>query len=151
MSYTIHAEADSDAPPSVVFDLLAHVETWPSWSKASAGTRERSAPTGDPDGVGSIRVLQTGRTTSREEILEFAPGRRSSYSLLSGLPLRDYRADVDLTARPDGGTHIVWHSAFSSARFGTGWLYRSILQRFIARTARMLAEASGRATVRDRG
>jgi hypothetical protein len=69
VSYTIHAEADSDAPPSVVFDLLAHVETWPSWSKASAGTRERPAPTGDPDGVGSIRVLQTGRTTSREEIL----------------------------------------------------------------------------------
>ena len=104
-----------------------------------------------PTGSARSACFRTGRTTSREEILEYEPGRRSSYSLLSGLPLRDYRADVDLTARPDGGTHIVWHSAFSSARFGTGWLYRSILQRFIAQTAKMLAEASERATVRDHG
>jgi hypothetical protein len=149
--HTIHVEADSDASPEAVFDLLAHVETWPSWSRSAEGFRERPAPTGDPDGTGSIRVLKTGRTTSREEILAFDPGHRSSYSLLSGLPLRDYRADVDLTSRPDGGTHITWHSSFTSARPGTAWLYRAILQRFIGQTAKLLAEAAERPTLPDRG
>ena len=67
------------------------------------------------------------------------PGRRLSYVLLSGLPLRNYRADVDLTPM-DGGTAIRWHSKFGAARPGTGWLYRWALGRFIRQTVHGLAE-----------
>ena len=151
MSYRIHAEADSAAPPEVIFDLVAHAETWPSWSKASVGELDRPAADGDPNGVGAIRRFVTGRTTSIEEIVAFDRPHRSSYTLLSGLPLRDYRADVVMSPRPDGGTHITWDSQFRSARWGTGFLYRAALQRFIAQTAKLLAEAGDLATMGESG
>jgi len=61
--------------------------------------------------------------------------------LLSGLPLRDYRADVDLTPT-DGGTDIRWHSTFHPKVPGTGWIYRRALTRFIGDMVRGLAAAT---------
>ena len=71
----------------------------------------------------------------------FDPPHRLGYDLVSGLPLRDYHADVTLT--PDGdGTHIRWHSTFSAKVPGTGTLTRLALQRFVADTAERLARAA---------
>lgn len=73
--------------------------------------------------------------------MAFEPGRRHSCTLLSGLPVRDYVADVILT--PDGGgTEIAWHSTFEPKVPGTGWLYRAVLERFITDVAGRLATAS---------
>ena len=44
----------------------------------------------------------TGRTRSCERIVELVPDQRLSYALESGLPLRGYRADVDLEPNGDG-------------------------------------------------
>jgi hypothetical protein len=67
----------------------------------------------------------------REQIVELQPDRRVSYALLEGMPLKNYRADVDL--QPSGNdTAVRWHSSFS-APFGTGWLYRAALSHFIRR------------------
>ena len=60
---------------------------------------EPKSPTGCadiPNGVGAIRRFERGRFTTRERVTEFAPDRRLSYRLLSGLPLRDYEAHIDL-------------------------------------------------------
>jgi hypothetical protein len=91
---------------------------------------------GDDGGesLNAIRVFHTGRSVSRERIVELVPGRRFSYALLSGLPLRDYRADIDLTPE-SGGTAVRWHSRFEPKVRGTGWLYRLALRRFIRRCA----------------
>jgi hypothetical protein len=91
---------------------------------------------GDDGGesLNAIRVFHTGRSVSRERIVELVPGRRFSYALLSGLPLRDYRADIDLTPE-SGGTAVRWHSRFEPKVRGTGWLYRLALCRFIRRCA----------------
>ena len=71
---------------------------------------------------GALRVFRTGRTRSCEEIIALEPGKRFGYALRSGLPLRDYRAYVDLT--PDGeGTAIHWHSTFTGKVPGTGWCW----------------------------
>ena len=94
----------------------------------------------------AIGTFTTGRTKSREEIVELIPDRRLSYSLLSGLPLQNYRADIDLTPTASG-TDIRWHSTFN-ARVGTGWAYRFGLGKFIAKCVRGLAAAAEkRATV----
>lgn len=131
-------EAHSDAPPETVFAILADAEGWARWSrKTKSAVLERPGTT-DRDGVGAIRVFQNGRTRSREEVVEYAPPRRFVYTLLSGLPLRDYRAEVDLTAAGTG-THIRWASSFDPKRPGTGWIYRWALTIFIRQTAQSLA------------
>jgi len=133
----IDVAAVSAAKPDVVYALLADGSTWPTWSPIGSFELERPGPMA-PEGLGAVRVFRTGRTVSREELVELVPGRRLSYRLLSGLPLRGYRADVDLT--PAGtGTTIRWHSTFRPRVPGTGWLYRLVLGRFIQRCADGLA------------
>jgi hypothetical protein len=134
----IDQQAWSAAGPDTVYELLSHGATWPTWS--GIGSFELEQPgVGGAEGLDAIRVFRTGRTTSRERLVELIPGRRLSYALLSGLPLRDYRADVDLTPS-DGGTLIRWHSTFMPQRRGTGWAYRWTLSVFIRRCVRGLAQ-----------
>src|SRR5690606_13150303 len=111
--------------------------TWPTWSGHDAAELVERGE-GDGDGVGAVRVLHRGRTRSRERIVELVPERRLGYVLLSGLPLRDYRANVDLTPER-GGTKIRWSSDFSAKVPGTGPLYRWALDRFMATAAASLA------------
>ena len=121
---TVHSKAG----PGTVFALLEDAGTWPVWS-----------PIGSYRPEGNLRVFRTGRTVSREEVVEQVPGRRLGYRLLSGLPLNDYRADVDLTPSA-GGTDIRWHSTFTGKVPGTAWFYRLVLGRFIRRCAEGLAQ-----------
>jgi hypothetical protein len=65
-------------------------------------------------------------------------GGASWPGLLSGLAIRNYRADADL--EPGGnGTRIQWHSSFDPKVPGTGWLYRRQLGSFIRRLVEGLA------------
>jgi hypothetical protein len=138
----IDVTAHSNADPQTVYRLVAAGETWPTWSGIGSFELERPGREA-PEGVGAIRVFRTGRATSREEIVELIPGRRLSYALLSGLPLRGYRADIDLT--PSGaGTDIRWHSRFTGKVPGTGWFYRRILGRFIRQCIHGLAAHAAR-------
>jgi hypothetical protein len=60
-----------------------------------------------PNGVGAIRVLGVVGPPLREEVLAYEPGRRFSYKLLSGLPVRDHVGTVELA--PGGaGTRVVY-------------------------------------------
>jgi len=126
----------STADPATIHALLVDGASWPTWSPLGSFHLEQP---------GDIRVFRTGRTTSREEVVEVVPGRRFSYALLSGLPLRGYRADVDL--EPDStGTVIHWRSSFRPKVPGTGWLYRLALATFIRRCARGLAAHAAQLT-----
>jgi hypothetical protein len=134
----IDVRTRSTADPSTVYKLLAEGSTWPEWSPI--GSFELQEPgEGAPEGLNAIRVFRTGRTTSVERLVELVPGRRLSYILLQGLPLRDYRADVDLTPAENGGTMIRWHSTFFPKRKGTGWIYRLALGKFIRKCVDGLA------------
>ena len=134
----IDKQAWTAAAPSDVYALLADGATWPTWS--GIGSFELEQP-GDHGGesLNAIRAFRTGRTTSRERIVELVPGRRFSYALLTGLPLKAYRADVDLTPS-EGGTSIRWHSTFFPKRRGTGWIFRLALGKFIQGCVTGLAE-----------
>ncbi len=134
----IEVTQPSAAAPAALFALLVDGETWPRWSPIEAFELER---TGDPppEGVGAVRVFRRGRTTGRDEIVEVVPDRRLGYRSLSGLPVRDYRAQVDL--EPDGdGTAIRWEASFAPKVPGAGWLLERGLRRFLEQCARGLAE-----------
>jgi carbon monoxide dehydrogenase subunit G len=93
--------------------------------------------------VGAIGQLGSPRIHSREEIVAYDPPRRLAYTILSGQPVRGYRADVDLT--PDGdGTAIRWVGTFEPKVPGTGALVRWFFSAVIGATARRLAAEAAR-------
>jgi hypothetical protein len=141
-SHVIDVTAYSAAAPHAIFTLLADGTTWPIWGAWTAFDLE--SPGADaPEGPGAVRVFSSkawGRTrVSRERVLEVVPDRRISYQLLSGLPLRNYRAAVDLEPAADGGTTIRWHATFDGATPGLARVYRRVLSGFIADAARRVA------------
>jgi uncharacterized protein YndB with AHSA1/START domain len=141
----IDVTATTSADPATVYALLRDGATWPSWSPIGSFELERPAAD-EPEGVGAVRIFRTpqrlGQSVSREQIVELIPDRRLSYVLISGLPVRDYRADVDLTPRPDGGTAIRWHSTFRGRAPGVGPFMQRVLGRFIDQMVRGLADRS---------
>ena len=71
----------------------------------------------------------------------FEPPRRLGYELLSGIPIRDYRAEVTLEPDVDG-TLITWRSSFRGKFPVPGILVQRGLQTFIADTVKGLACAA---------
>ena len=103
---TFTLEKTIAAPPSTVFEVLADHRGYSAISPIRSSTIERE---GDPapNGVGAIRVMKTLGPPIREEVLEYVPGERFAYTLLSGAPLRDHVGTVTLTERTDG-THVSY-------------------------------------------
>src|SRR2546423_4539117 len=133
----VDERAWSQAGPDPVYGLLADGSTWPVWSPLDSFELAEHG-SGAPEGLNAVRVFRTGRSTSVERLVELIPGRRLSYALLEGLPLRDYRADIDLEPS-NGGTMIRWHSTFEPKRRGTGWLYRFALAKFVRKCVKGVA------------
>lgn len=122
----IHFERRTPADAASVWRLLSDSRTWPDWTPIDEHT---PVTAGNADGTGEIRIFRNGRVTVREEIVEIRPRQRLSYVLLDGLPLRDYRADIDLASAPDSGTRITWHTTFRPKIPGTAWIYRRALDK----------------------
>lgn len=141
----VHAEGDTAAPPAAVYALLRDGATWPVWTEITSFVLEREGA-GEREGLGAIRVWRSKGKTIREEIVELVPDRRLSYTVLSGLAVRGYRADIDLEPSADGGTHITWSSSFAPKVPGTGRVYETALQRategFVAGLAAHAATAA---------
>ena len=137
-------EAHSDASPETVFEVLADIPRWHEWAgpMIRQSTRDRDGSP-DPNGVGAVRRLGSRPYFSREEIVELSPPHRLVYTLLSGMPVRDYRSEVDLRPGPDGrGTTISWRSTFHPKVPGTGWLLNRFMNWIIAGVASRLGSAA---------
>jgi uncharacterized protein YndB with AHSA1/START domain len=141
MPYTIDISATSSAPPEVIFEHLARAEAWPIWGPFPTSLRSVRARDGEPDpnGVGAVRRIGP----AREEVVEYEPPKRYSYTMLAGFPMRDYRSDVTLEPR-DGGTAIHWQGRFEPKFPGTGPLTRLILTALLGGLARGVARHSER-------
>ncbi|WP_020579415.1 SRPBCC family protein [Actinopolymorpha alba] len=137
--HRIDVNVQANADPDAVYALLVDGTTWPEWSPFESFELSEA---GDPSGLGSVRVFRSRwrgqKIASYEQVVELIPGRRYGYALMSGLPLRDYRANVDLEPS-NGGCSIHWHSTFDAKVPGTGWLYRRVLGDFIKACAEGLA------------
>lgn len=138
----ITVETLSRADPASVFRLLRDGATWPRWSLFDGFELEREGTGDDRLGVGSVRVFTTPVSRAREEVVEIIPDRRLSYVLLSGLPFDDYRAEVDLAPRADGGTLIRWRSRFLPRQRMLGWFWRGFMTRTLGQIGEQMARAA---------
>ena len=136
----VEGHATSRAAPAAVFSLLKNIDTWPRWSMFKSAELEQSGQD-ESYGVGSIRVFSTSVTRAREQVVELIADRQLSYVLLSGLPFRNYRADVRLTPPGGNGTRIDWTASFQ-CRYGTGWFWRLFMNSVLPNLAKQLAAAA---------
>jgi hypothetical protein len=129
----VHTQADA----GTVYALLRDGATWPIWSPIDSFELERTGEQ-EPEGLGAIRIFNQGRVRGRDEVAELVPDRRFGYRHLSGVPVLDYRGDVDLEP-DDHGTSIRWRTSFLPKVPGTGLFWRWGIGRFIRQSARGLA------------
>lgn len=119
-----HLETTIDADVASVWSLLDDSSSWPTWTPIDSHEAV-AAPGGE--GLGEIRRFHNGRHTVTERIVERIPLQHLAYTLLSGLPVRNYLAAIDLS--PVGkATHLRWHTSFRVRTAGTGWLYERALR-----------------------
>ena len=97
----IEHHATTTADPATVYALLRDGASWPEWSPIDSVELERPGDA-EPEGVGAVRVLRSGRVTGRDTIAELVPDRRFAYTHASSLPVRDYRGEIDLTPAATG-------------------------------------------------
>jgi hypothetical protein len=134
----------ADAPVDVVWSILSDHRGYRNWTPVPVAELEvEGSP--EPDGVGAVRKLGARPIFAREQMIEFDPPRHLAYTILSGVPVRDYRADVELFATADGGCDIRWTGSFGSAPPGTGRVLRAFLQFVLEDMAgRLVKEAERR-------
>jgi hypothetical protein len=137
--FSFSAEATSTASPEAVFAILADATGWKEWAgwfiRESFWEREGTPP---PGGLGAIRKVGAKPVYGREETVAYQPPSHYAYRILSGQPVKSYRADVELTPF-DGGTRIRWSGRFEPSVPGTGTFMRFYFGRLVAGFGRRLA------------
>jgi hypothetical protein len=79
------------------------------------------------------------RAVTIEPVVEATPGRRLVYDVVSGIPVRNHRATVELN--PSGrGTEIEWRASFD--RTLRGRLMRGLVQRIYGEVVNGLVVAA---------
>jgi hypothetical protein len=109
--------------------VLADTATWPDWAPFDEVAVEQG------HGVGEVRRLRSGRITTHERIVSFEPPHRYVYEIVSGLPIRDYLAEVLLSPLAEDGTEVHWQARFRPKVPGTGWVLKRLLQGAIKKGA----------------
>jgi len=94
------------APPEIVFDVLTDFGRYSEITSLRKAEVERVGEPA-PNGLGAIRSLTLVGPPMREEVIAYEPPHRFSYTVLSGLPVRDHVGTVELTPS-DGGTRMVY-------------------------------------------
>ena len=89
------------ASPEIVFDLLTDHRGYSKLTPLRTAELEREGEPA-PNGVGAIRVLGAIGPPLREEVLAYEAPSRFSYTLLSGLPVRNHVGTVELAPQGDG-------------------------------------------------
>jgi uncharacterized protein YndB with AHSA1/START domain len=103
-SFTLEREVG--APPEVVFEVLTDHRGYASITPVRRVDLEREGEPA-PNGVGAIRVLRSVGPPLREEVIAYVAPSRFSYTVLSGLPVRDHVGTVSL--EPNGaGTRVTY-------------------------------------------
>lgn len=94
------------APPETVFEVLTDHAGYAKLTPLRKSEVERRGEAA-PNGVGAIRRLTAVGPPMREEVIAYEEPNRFSYTVLSGLPVRDHVGTVELA--PDGGgTRMVY-------------------------------------------
>jgi uncharacterized protein YndB with AHSA1/START domain len=103
-SFTLTREID--APAGIVFEVLTDHRRYSKLTPLRRSELERVGEA-DPNGVGAIRKLTAVGPPMREEVIAYERPSRFSYTVLSGLPVRDHVGTVEL-AEEGGKTKMVY-------------------------------------------
>ena len=125
----IEVRAHAHASPQQVWTVLADTASWADWAPFDEVTVEKGHE------IGEIRRLRSGRITTRERIVGFEPPRRYVYEIVSGLPIRDYVAEILLSPLAGDGTEVRWQAGFRAKIPGTGWVLKRLLEGAIRKGA----------------
>ena len=120
----LHVEAEqiAQASPRTVWALISDATTYPQWGPWRKA--EYTSP-GDssPHGLGAVYWLESSQRyglrhpVSVERIIDFQEGRSLAYTVVKGIPVRNYRADITLTPAA-GGTRIHWAASWDQTLAG---------------------------------
>jgi hypothetical protein len=142
--YSVEITRDSIAPPSDVYPLLADIPGWATWVRAITDCAAEPYDPSQP-GTGVVRrVTSFGFMVAREVILVDDPPNFHQYSVISGLPVKDYDGRVRIEPR-DGGSRVIWGIAFNPVIPGTGKVIQLWLTPVIKMLANSLVKAADRA------
>src|SRR5258708_9144371 len=136
----VGAAARRRQTPAAVFSLLKNSDTWPRWSLFNSFELER-AGNGECFGVGAIRTFSTRVSKTTEQVTELIPDQKLSYVLLSGLPLRNYQAVVQLSSPEFGVTLVNWTASFQ-CRYEAGCFWRIFLNLILSTVSMPLHSAA---------
>lgn len=103
-SFTFTREVE--ASPETVFEVLTDHRRYSELTLLRKSELEREGEPG-PNGVGAIRRLTAVGPPMREEVIAYEAPSRFSYTVLSGLPVRDHVGTVELTDE-GGKTKMVY-------------------------------------------
>jgi hypothetical protein len=98
--------------------------------------------------VGAVQWFQYGRTRSVEQILEVDEGRRLTYTVIGGIPVRHYRAEIILTPTASG-TDIHWSATWDKTLIGR--IVQRKLRTFYPEIVTSLAAAAEREVTKTDG
>ncbi len=135
--WSYEVRAHTTAPVDLVWPLVGEAHRWKEWSFLDR-TDLVSVGQPLPDGVGAVRRFTSHGVGSREEVVAWEPPHHLGYAILSGFPVRHYRADIVLEP-DDAGTQITWSGTFDPKVAGTGRLLEAVLGRLMTRFATSLA------------
>jgi uncharacterized protein YndB with AHSA1/START domain len=139
----VEAEGVAQAPPEVVWELVANADSYSEWGPWTASGYENLGAQA-PDGAGVVRWMRYGRTTTVEKVLESERPRLLVYTVAKGIPVRNYRAEVTLS--PVGeGTHIRWTASWD--RTLPGRIVHSRLRAIYPDVVRRLIAAAEHSTL----
>jgi len=140
--YRFEAAATTTATPDTVWPLVGETARWREWAWMTRAELVRPG-TSDPEGVGALRRFGVGPGGSREKVVEWDPPRHLTYEAVAGLPVRLYRADVDLTDVA-GGTEVRWRCQMEPVVPGTGPALAFVLRRMVSGFARRVCRYADR-------
>lgn len=146
---TIAARAHASTDPQAVWALLEDVNRYSDWGPWSESCYVEQ-PAASPHGPGAVRRLRyrNRRAVTIEPVVEVQAGRRLVYDVTSGIPVKNYRATVELTPNANG-TDIEWRATFD--RTPRGRLVRGTLQRIYGEVLNRLVSAAERTSDAPKG
>jgi uncharacterized protein YndB with AHSA1/START domain len=118
--------------PQELWDVYTDHERWSEWAGFSQSWLEVEGGT-HRNGTGAVRGFRSGGISVYEEVREFDPPRRMTYSVVrGGPPFENHLGEVLL--EPDGrGSRLTWRCRFDSRVPGLGWPLRLLVGRVFRR------------------
>lgn len=127
--HQIDVRARARASPERVWSVLADTGSWADWAPFDEIVVEEGHE------IGEVRRVRSGPITTRECVVGFEPPCRYVYEIVSGLPVRNYVAEVLLSRCAGNGTEVLWQARFQARVPGTGWALKRLLERAIRQGA----------------